>query len=434
LEYPKKESHNELLALRASLFDGNTRFPAYAACFEQLKQMTQDHLLGVVYIQISDMERVESVFGFERYEALLKRAAVHIQEMNGADYGGTLLLTQRGVYDDQFCVFAPYNLLTRSTLLSLEKIAKRLYMVLEGELKVDGLPGLSIHIGYSILHYNPFLRFERLVHRVVEETAALAHCQEETESVLHELELRQILSRQSITTLFHPIVDLIDFKVVGYEALTRGPTGTTYESPETLFSCARHSRLTHQLDHLCKVTAMASARAKPSEALLFINTLPTTLDDPAFLDGSAAELLARSGLDPARVVWELTERHPIDNYEAFVSVMKAHSEMGYHLAIDDVGTGYSSIQTITHVRPHYLKVDGSLIRDIQSNLLKQELLSSLLILAKNLGAAVIAEGVQSLEEMESLKELGIFLAQGFLFGRPSPEFPKTVQVTSSEAG
>lgn len=432
MEYPKKEVRNELLALRASLFDDNTRFPAYAACFDQLKQMTRDHLLGVVYIQVSDMERVESAFGFERYETLLKKAAAQIQEMNAAEFGGALLLAQRGIYDDQFCVFVPHHLLTRSALPSLEKIAKRLYMALEGDPKVDGLPGLSVHIGYSILHYNPFLRFERLVHRVVEETAALARHQEETESVLHELELRQILSRQSISTLFHPIVDLEDLKVIGYEALTRGPAGTIYESPETLFACARHSRLTHQLDHLCKITAVASARAKPPETLLFINSLPATLDDPAFLNGDAPDLLARSGLDPARIVWELTERRPIDDYEAFVSVMKAHSEMGYHLAIDDLGTGYSSIQTVTHVRPQYLKVDGSLITDIQTNLLKQELLSSLVIMAKNLNATVIAEGVERVEEMEAVKELGIFLAQGFLFGRPSPDFPERVRVGGPE--
>lgn len=422
MEDPKKEYRNELLTLRASLFDDNTRFPAYAACFDQIKQMAQDHLLGVVYIQVSDMEQVESVFGFERYKTLLKKAAAQVREMNTAEFAGALLLTQRGIYDNQFCVFVPYSLVARSTLSSLEKIAKRLYVALEGELKVEGLPGLSVHIGYSILHYNPFLRFERQVHRAVEETAALARNQEETESVLHELELRQILSRKNISTLFHPIVDLRDFEVIGYEALTRGPAGTIYESPETLFACARHSRLTHQLDHLCKITAVASARTKPPDTLLFINSLPATLDDSSFLDGGAPELLAQSGLDPARVVWELTERHPIDDYETFVSVMKAHSEMGYHLAIDDVGTGYSSIQTITHVRPHYLKVDGSLITDIQSNLLKQELLSSLVIMAGNIDATVIAEGVESAGEMEALRELDISFAQGFLFGRPSQDF------------
>jgi EAL domain-containing protein (putative c-di-GMP-specific phosphodiesterase class I) len=426
VDFPKKDLHNELLALRSSLVDSNTRFPAYPACFEQLKKITQNQLLGVVLLQLSDTERVEAIFGFERYEVLLKKAALHVQETNNRDFDGALVLAQRGVYDDQFCVFVPYDLLAKSTLPSLERIAKRLYYSLEGVLSLDGLPGLSVHIGYSILHYNPFLRFERLVHRVVEEAASLAQHQEDAELVLHELELRQILTTEKVTTVFHPIVSLEDYGVIGYEALTRGPEGTPYQSPETLFSLARQSKLSRQLDHLCKLTAIASAKAKPPGTLLFVNTLPTTLDDPSFLNGAAPEMLAESGLRAADVVWELTERHPIEDYGAFGSMMKTYSGLGYQVAIDDVGTGYSSIQTISHVRPRFLKVDISLVAGIHENLLKQELVSSLLMLGRNISATVIAEGVESMDELATLKELGVTLAQGYLFGLPVSDFPTKV--------
>jgi EAL domain-containing protein (putative c-di-GMP-specific phosphodiesterase class I) len=426
VDFPKKDLHNELLALRSSLVDANTRFPAYPACFEQLKKITQNQLLGVVLLQLSDTERVEAIFGFERYEVLLKKAALHVQETNNRDFDGALVLAQRGVYDDQFCVFVPYDLLAKSTLPSLERIAKRLYYSLEGVLSLDGLPGLSVHIGYSILHYNPFLRFERLVHRVVEEAASLAQHQEEAELVLHELELRQILTAEKVTTVFHPIVSLEDYVVIGYEALTRGPEGTPYQSPETLFSLARQSKLGRQLDHLCKVTAIASAKGKPPGTLLFLNTLPTTLDDPSFLNGTAPGILSENGISAEDVVWELTERHPIEDYGAFGTVMKSYLGLGYQVAIDDVGTGYSSIQTISHVRPRFLKVDISLVSGIHENLLKQELVSSLLMLGKNINASVIAEGVESLEELATLRELGVTLAQGYLFGQPGAEFPTRV--------
>ncbi|OYV97464.1 MAG: diguanylate phosphodiesterase, partial [Acidobacteria bacterium 37-65-4] len=93
-------------------------------------------------------------------------------------------------------------------------------------------------------------------------------------------------------------------------------------------------------------------------------------------------------------------------------------------------TGYSSIQTITHVRPSYLKIDLSLVKDIQANLLKQELVSSLALLAKNIGALIIAEGVGTIGEMEVLKELGVPLAQGYLFGMPSRKFAETARPES----
>lgn len=418
----QKDHQNEILSLRSSLYDANTRLPAYAACFEQLKQITQNRFLGLILLQFSDMERVEAIFGFQRYEDILRRAAAHAQALNQSEFGDALLVTQRGVFDDQFCVFVPYDLLAASPLSSLEAIAEKLYGGLDEEFSLNDPRGFSLAMGYAILHYNPFLRFERLVHRTVEEAMAVAQRQEETERILNELELRQILARRDLSTVFHPIVTLDDFAIVGYEALTRGPAGTAYESPEVLFSHARQSHLTRELDRQCKLTAIAAARAKPSGLQLFINTLPTTLDDPEFLGEPARELLARNGIQPEEVVWELTERHAIEDYDSFATVMKAYSSLGYGVAIDDVGTGYSSIQTITHVRPRYLKVDRSLVHQIEGNLLKQELVSSLLVMGKKINAQIIAEGVQTRQELEVLRELGVTMGQGYLFGHPAATF------------
>jgi EAL domain-containing protein (putative c-di-GMP-specific phosphodiesterase class I) len=428
----KKDLHNEILVLRASVFDPNTRFPAYVACFEQLKQMAQDQVLGVVFIQLSDMERVEVAFGFERYEQILRRAAVHLQEMNSGEYGGALLLAQKGVYDDQFCVFAPFSLLSRSPLQALDLVARKLYVALEGELRGDHVPGLSLHVGYSLLHYNPFLRFERQVHRSVEEAELLARRREETVAVLDELELRRILARGELATVFQPIVSLPSLEILGYEALTRGPEGTLYEAPDALFACARHSKLSRQLDRACKAGAVGAAAEMPPGALLFINTLTTTLDDPEFLGGRGRELLARSGLLPEGLVWEVSERLPIADYPALVTVLKDHAAAGYGLAIDDVGTGPSSLQLITRARPRFLKIDGSLVSEIEVNLLKQELVASLVALACNIGARLIAEGVQELAQMRALQELGVEWGQGFLFARPSPGFAE--RITLGESG
>jgi len=427
LEFNRKDLQNELISLRASLYDVNTRLPAYGACFETLKQMTEDRYLGVVLLQVSDLERLESVFGFDRYEGILRRAAFHIQDVNNREFGGQLLVTQRGIFDDQFCVFAPYSLLSTGALLALERIARRIYGALEDELALHEVPGLSLHLGYSMLHYNPFLRFERLVHRVIEETAALAQRQEETELVLHELELRQILTRQAIHSVFQPIVHLESGEILGYEALARGPAGTPYEWPEALFTFARQSRLSRQLDHQCKMAALEAARNRPEGKKLFINTLPTTLDDPDFLGEPAVELLHQYGLTPTEVVWELTERHAIENYDAFRTIMQNYLAMGYQVALDDLGTGYSSIQTITHVRPSYLKVDISLVKDIHLNLLKQELVSSLLILSRNINAQLVAEGIETGEELRAIRALGVTLGQGHLLGPPAPHFATEIR-------
>ena len=421
---------NEILSLRAALYDTVTKLPSYASCFEQLKHLTQNRFLGVIFIQFSDLDRLEAVYGFQRYEEVLSRASNQLKASIDREYEGMLILTQRGVFDDQFCIFVPYDLIAQSPLPSLKKIAKPLYQILENEICLQGVHGLSLHVGYSVLHYNPFLRFERSVHRAVEEASDLAESQEESERLQHEIELRNIIARQQLTTLYHPIVDLKSFDALGYEALTRGPVGTLYESPEALFAFARQTNLGRELDRQCKFMAIASARQKPKDTLLFINTLPNTLDDPEFLNGKAIQNLEESGMTPSEVVWELTERHPIEDFNAFGTLMKEYTNMGFSVAIDDVGTGYSSIQTITHVRPLYLKIDISLVKGVEENLLKQDLISSLIALGKNIHARVIAEGIETRREMGALKDLGIEFGQGYLFGRPSPNFFKKVTLSS----
>jgi len=417
---------NEILSLKAALFDGITRLPCYTSRFEQLKHITQNRFMGIIFLQLSDLDRLEAVFGFQRYEEILARFSQLTQDHNNRAYDGALVVTQRGVFNDQFCVFVPYDILAQAPLEALEKIAKGIYKVLDNELLIQGIQGIALHLGYSVLHYNPFLRFERSVHRAVEEAADVAESQEEAERLLHELELRQIISRRSFQTLYHPIVNMEEMEAVGYEALTRGPMGTLYESPEALFAYAKQTKLGRELDRQCKFMAIQSARNKPKGTRLFINTLPTTLDDPEFLQGSALKHLKESGMTPEDVVWELTERHAIEDFDSFGKLMAEYTDLGYNVAIDDVGTGYSSIQTITHVRPSYLKIDRSLVMGIEENLLKQELVSSLISLGANIHATVIAEGIETVREMKSLREMGVTFGQGFLFGYPASDFPRKV--------
>lgn len=167
-----KSLENEIVSLKASLFDSTTRLPAYPATFTQLKQMNQDHFLGVVLLQLSDLDRVEAVFGFERYEEILKCSAREIETVNKARFGGMLLPTMRSVFDDEFCVFVPHELLAVSPVPSLQQVASDLYACLDAELSRKGLRGLTLNMGYAVRQYNPFLRFERLVHRLVDEAAA----------------------------------------------------------------------------------------------------------------------------------------------------------------------------------------------------------------------------------------------------------------------
>ena len=419
---PKRDDRNEILSLKASLYDANTRLPAYGACFEQLKLLSESQILGLVYLQVHDMGELEAVHGWQCYEEVLRRAGLRLQAVNHGEFGGALLVCQRGVFDDQFCVFVPFGVLEPSPLQEIGRIGCALAGGLRSEIENLSYGGLRVASGTALLHYNPFLRFERLVHKTVDRAASAARREGESGDDHESEALRMILAQKSLRSVYQPVLRLDDLSLVGYEALARGPAGTPHESPEHLFACARTSRLTRELDRQCKLAAVAGAKGKPKGASLFINTLPDTMDDPEFQGEAGLACLRRSGIRPEEVIWELTERHAISDYDAFDAVIRGYTDLGYRVAIDDVGAGYSSIQTITHVRPAFLKVDRSIVHGLEHSLLKQELVSSLLVMSRKIEADLVAEGIQSAETLGTLRELGVPMGQGYYLGPPSPAF------------
>ena len=161
---------------------------------------------------------------------------------------------------------------------------------------------------------------------------------------------------------------------------------------------------------------------------LFVNLMPTTIRDPEFQGEQMLEFLAANNLSPSRIVLEITERLAIENYDLFLEAMRTFTDMGFEIAIDDMGAGYSGLEKIIHLNPRYLKFDLMMVRDIDTSFVKREMLKAIHSLAGNVGADVIAEGIERVEELDTLLELGIPYGQGFLFARPSKSFIEVASI------
>ena len=140
----------------------------------------------------------------------------------------------------------------------------------------------------------------------------------------------------------------------------------------------------------------------------------------AWVGAETREALAAGGLTPGDVVIEITERLAVERKTAFAEALARLKECGFRLAVDDMGTGYSSLQALAEIQPEYLKFDVSLVRDIHKSPIKRSLLESLRDFAGKIEARVIAEGIEQPEELDALLALGIELGQGFLFHTERP--------------
>ncbi len=229
--------------------------------------------------------------------------------------------------------------------------------------------------------------------------------------------IRDLLKRQTLRTLFQPIFSLSSPQVFGYEALSRGPANHQLSEAEQLFDAAARAGLTREVNSTLAWLARVRAqqRIDSSSALLFINLDADNFHPAAshIFDWQSDRLWPLE-----RTVIELTERVPIRDIGSFVRLRDYARDLGVRFALDDAGAGYAGLGTLATLRPDFIKVDASLTRNCDANNVKQSIIASLHYLGKQTGAELIVEGVETVTELATLREIGVDLVQGFLMAAP----------------
>lgn len=238
------------------------------------------------------------------------------------------------------------------------------------------------------------------------------------QSMLYEFE--KILKHGMVKTLYQPIADLKSGEIFGYEALSRGPESSLLHSPLVLLSIAELLNKTWELEQLLRIKALEQATFTKKHKL-FLNVDPNVIKDPKFKKGFTKENMDLLNISPNSVVLELTERSAIESYEDFKEVLKHYKEQGYHIAIDDVGSGYSGLKTLYEVYPKFLKIDMDFIRFIDKDKFKQAIVKSFIEMAKLANMKTVAEGIETAEELKTLIGMGIDYGQGYFIQRPDSE-------------
>lgn len=239
-------------------------------------------------------------------------------------------------------------------------------------------------------------------------------------TVLHEL--NKIIENKDIRAVFQPIVSLFDASTVGYEALSRGPQGSILEWPNMLFTAAEKFNKVWELEFLCRAKALEKAKCIVPDKMLFINVDPKVINDGRFQKGLTKEMLSQYGIDTANIIFEITEKTSIEDYRSFRCTLDNYTSQGYKIAIDDTGSGYSGLRLLAETRPQFVKIDMALVRDIDKDTIKQALIRSFQEFATVSNMKIIAEGIETENELTTLINIGIPYGQGYFLQKPSPQF------------
>jgi EAL domain-containing protein (putative c-di-GMP-specific phosphodiesterase class I)/FixJ family two-component response regulator len=232
-----------------------------------------------------------------------------------------------------------------------------------------------------------------------------------TDRVQRRERTETLLRERNISPVYQPIVDVNTLAVVGHEGLSRFPDEGP--SPELWFAEATEVGLGAELEWLAAETLLSHLGELPDGTFLTINMSPT-----AILYAIERELCPPDAC--VQVVIELTEHVPVEDYSVLQRALAAVRGYGARLAADDLGSGYAGFRHLVTLAPDFIKLDMSLVRGIHRSSGQRALASALVAFAKDVGAQVIAEGVEEQEELDTLRSLGVPWAQGFYLGRPCP--------------
>lgn len=340
------------------------------------------------------------------------------------------------------CQTLPLSVETRGTLL-LTGAVRELIDILIGFLEVEGLvfedAGLELRLHEANLF--EFLQrvqatkaFNALERRGLSalllepgETLSFhsftrARTLEQWLGLLDACGLIEILEAKRFVSWFQPILSATDGAVVGYESLLRGQRSDgSLMFPGEIFALAGDNDLLFQVDRQARESALRCAAAAGLQGQLFINFVPTAIYDPAHCLQSTVGWARKLGFDPGRLVFEVVETERVGDLDHLKRILDFYRSAGYRVALDDVGSGYASLNLLATLKPDIIKIDMEIVRGIDTDTQRQSVFRALVGIARDLGIQVLAEGIETLAELAYVAGEGADLVQGYLFARPAPK-------------
>ncbi|NLG60675.1 MAG: EAL domain-containing protein [Candidatus Cloacimonetes bacterium] len=417
----RKQDAAELVRYEELLFDKLTGFPTLPVMIERARDLLERRgELTVLYIQFVWYEKIEEIYGWQKLDDVLETTAGALRSFYAEEHQpDENIMMVSHIADDDFILLTHVPSAPAAAERRLREVTQRLEAHLRQQVEIEHGEDIAalcgIYVGASTVFRNPKIRTERLIYRGIREAAQAARGAEQWERTRKVSGLKSTIRDGAVFIEYHPIIVTETEEVYGFEALARGMR-RELRSPEILFEVAEEANLVWELSRLLRRRAVEGILDELKEGqYLFLNIDPHDFDDPAFRNLDPADL----GIDdPSRVVLEITERTAIKDYPRFQEYLKSFRDRGFRFAVDDAGSGYAGLGSIANLAPDYIKLDISLISNIDTNFLKQNLVETLVQFANTHGAKVVAEGVERREEFETVKQLGVHLTQGFLFHKP----------------
>jgi EAL domain-containing protein (putative c-di-GMP-specific phosphodiesterase class I)/CheY-like chemotaxis protein len=405
------------------LFDRATGLPTVPMVLDRLKETLIDQgQIGIVFVDIEQFESIEAEYGWAFFDEFLRRAAEVVTGEARRRFPRAMV-AMNVVGGSSFFIFLETRGRPREPTFDTisGELQKTLVDAMRHRFPTMQQGQIGFFVGAVCIDYRPPIRLERQIYHGMQIASDAVRDEEQQRKRQLIRELRDIIRRKRVTTLFQPIVHAREGTVFGYEILTRGPAHSSFRNSDMLFAFARETKLAWALEAISLDAALKRLRSFDFTDRKFLLNLEAEMFEES--EFRIHDMVSFFSEHRGHFVFELTERAAIEDYAVFRRLLDEFREKGIEVAIDDAGSGYASLEAIAALAPDYLKITKGLVSTLAAEPIKQDLVKLLVELSGKIGAKTIAEGIETTEEFETCRDLGIDLLQGYYLAHPQ-ELPE----------
>jgi len=417
-----------------ALMDGLTGLGNHRAFQEEMDRQWSsatryNRPLAIVILDLDEFKQINDAGGHAAGDLLLRRM--------GGVINGSLRRSDRAfrVGGDEFALILPdtdadgaYVVMRRLLATCLESDGRRAAPAMSFSAGIAAIPGSARDRETLYSHADAALYWGKrhgrtcvtLFDRERHEGAATDHKPAELSALV-----ARVAATGAIRAVFQPIYDLTTGAPRGFEGLVRPLPNSGFNDPGTMFAAAEATGRTAELDIACLNSVMEAASRMRLPGSLTVNLSPRTLEMDEFSIQTFLRMIVRHGLDPRRIVLELTEREAVEDIDRLRSAVEACRAAGIKVAADDVGAGNAGLRLLSQLRFDIVKIDLSLVQGGAGRNQSLEIIRTLRDLADRWGALAVAEGIETAAQLEVVRSLGIDAGQGYLLARPTEQPPTT---------
>ncbi|MBT2970849.1 MAG: EAL domain-containing protein [Candidatus Thiodiazotropha sp. (ex Ctena orbiculata)] len=397
------------------------------------------HDTALLFFDLDQFKYINDASGHQAGDALLQIVARKLREVTRS----TDLLARLG--GDEFAIVIPETGIQGATQFADKLLSelKQITIPLRGHShRISASIGIVTYPKHGITSEELLSNADLAMYQAKESGRDQWHIFSSREQVREEMsnrvtwkdKIEQALAENRFVLHYQPIMEIANGEITHYEVLIRMvESDGTLAMPGKFIPVAERTGLIHQINRYVLATSiqqLASMNQEAQNITLSINLSGRVVEDPELLS-QLTRLLNSSGINPERLVFELTETAALADVNAAVDLMSELQALGCHFALDDFGVGFSSFYYLRELPLDIVKIDGSFIKNLTTNTKDQVFVKALTQMANALGKVTVAEFVEDEPTLKLLKEIGVAYAQGYHIGRPSPEIPVVAKLNSS---